>query len=164
MKRCRLFYDYISYNQLISLSLFNYHGDYCFMPAYNYQCLYCGNCDLIIAGLSDLMTLCSQCGNLMLRLDDEIFWQCFNNNHFQFTAQEHCPPTPTTGVDMVGGKISIRRNSGQCRLTQLNRWTLRANPPPWRATSPLLLACRAQRFCDKELGRREPYPQKPKGL
>jgi hypothetical protein len=73
------------------------------MPIYTYQCLYCGNCDLILAGLNDHMTLCSQCGNLMIRLDDDSFWECFDKNYFQFTAKENYPPSPTTGDDPLGG-------------------------------------------------------------
>ena len=133
------------------------------MPVYNYQCLYCGNCDLSLAGFNDHMALCSQCGNLMLRLDDDFFWQFFEKKHFQFTATANCPPAPTTGADTFGGKISIRPNSGQCRFTQLNKWTPRANMPPWRE-SPLLLACRAIIFCDKKLAGGDPDPQNPKSL
>ena len=133
------------------------------MPVYNYQCLYCGNCDLSVAGLNDHMTLCSKCGSLMLRLDDDFFWQSFDKNHFQFTAKANCPPAPTTGADTFGGKISIRLNPGQYRFSQLSKWTPRANMPLRRA-SPLLLACKAIIFCDKKLGRGEPDPQKPKSL
>jgi hypothetical protein len=109
------------------------------------------------------MALCSQCGSLMLRLDDYFFWQFFDKNHFQFIAKANCPPAPTTGADTFGGKMSIRLNSGQRRFTRLNKWTPRANMPPGRE-SPLLLACRAKIFCDKKLGRGEPDPQKPKSL
>ena len=133
------------------------------MPAYNYQCLYCGNCDLNLAGLNDHMTLCSQCGSLMLRSDDDFFWQCFDKNHFRFTSQANCPPTPRTGADPFGGKISIRLNSGKYRFSQLSKWTPRANLPLWRE-SPLLSACRAKMFCGKELCRGKPNPQQPKGL
>jgi hypothetical protein len=133
------------------------------MPKYNYQCLYCGNCDLSLAGLNDHMALCSQCGNLMLRLDDNFFWQFFDKNHFQFIAKTNCPPAPRTEADTFAGKISNRLNSGQRRFTQLNKWTPRANLPPWRA-SARFLACRAQRFCDKKLVRGEPNPQTPKSL
>jgi hypothetical protein len=109
------------------------------------------------------MTLCSQCGNLMLRLDDDFFWQFFDKDHFQFAAKANCPPVPTTGADTFGGKISIRLNSGQCPFTQLTKCTPRTNIPPWRE-SPLLLACRAKIFCDKKLGRGEPDPHKPKSF
>jgi hypothetical protein len=133
------------------------------MPVFNYQCLYCGNCDLSLAGLNDHMTLCSQCGSLMLRLDNDIFWQFFDENHFQFTAKANCPPALTTGADTFSGKISLRLNSGQYRFTQVNKWTPRAKMPPWRE-SPLLLACRGKIFCDKKLSRGDPPPQKPKTL
>jgi hypothetical protein len=133
------------------------------MPIYHYQCLYCGNCDLSLSGLNDHMTLCSHCGNLMLRLDDDYFWQFIDKNQFQFAAQANCPPALTTGADTCGGKNPIRLNSGQCRFTQLKKWTPRANISPWRE-SPLLLACRAKIFCDKKLMRGDPEPLKPKSF
>ena len=123
------------------------------MPAYNYQCLYCGNCDLALASLNDHTTLCSQCGSLMLRLDNDFFWQYFDKDHFQFTAKMNCPPAPATGADTFGGKVFFRPNSGQCRFTQLNKWTPKADKPPWRE-SPLLLACRANIFCVKKFRER----------
>jgi hypothetical protein len=90
----------------------------------------------------------------MLRSDDDFFWQFFDKDHFQYSKGEF-PPASTTGADTFAGKIYIRLNSGQRRFTQLIKWTPRANPPPWRA-SARLLACRAQRFCDKKLARGEP--------
>ena len=44
------------------------------MPLYDYQCLYCGDCDLRVAGVNDYMTICTQCGNIMLRLVEALFW------------------------------------------------------------------------------------------
>jgi hypothetical protein len=130
------------------------------MPLYNYQCLYCGHCDLRLAGPNDRMTLCSQCSSLMLRLDDDFFWQSFDKDHFQFKTEAYCPPAPTTGTDTFQGKIPLRLNPGQCRFTQLNKLTPKAEIFPWRE-SHLLLACRAKIFCDKKLCRRKPDPQKP---
>ena len=43
------------------------------MPIYNYQCLYCENCELRVAGVNDHMTICTRCGNLMLRLAEDLF-------------------------------------------------------------------------------------------
>ncbi len=73
------------------------------MPKYNYQCLYCGNCDLNLGGRNDHMTLCSQCGNFAIRLDDDFFWETFGKNHFQLTEKENCPLAPTTGDDSFVG-------------------------------------------------------------
>ncbi len=73
-------------------------GD-CSMPKYNYQCLYCGNCDLSLGGLNDHMTLCSRCGNLTVRLEDDFFWEFFGKNHLQFIKKENLPLPPTTGGD-----------------------------------------------------------------
>ncbi len=47
------------------------------MPLYVYQCLYCGNGESQLASCDDHMTLCAKCGNLMLRLDESLFWQFF---------------------------------------------------------------------------------------
>ncbi len=44
------------------------------MALYNYQCLYCENGELQIAGSHDRMAICPQCGNLMLRKDEALFW------------------------------------------------------------------------------------------
>jgi hypothetical protein len=94
----------------------------------------------------------------MLRLDDYYFWQFFDKNHFQLTDKANCPPAPMTGAHNFGGKISIRLNPIKCRFTQLNKWTFRANIPPWRE-SPLPWTGRARIFCDKKLRRGEPDPQ-----
>lgn len=131
------------------------------MPIYKYQCLYCGNCDLNLAGLNDHMNLCSQCGNLMLRLDDDFFWQSFDSDYFQFTATANCPPVPTTGADTFGGKIPIRLNPGQCRCTKLHKLSPKSDIPAWNE-SPLLWACRAKILRAKKLSRGEPEPHKPK--
>ncbi len=48
------------------------------MPLYDYQCLYCGNCELRVASVNDHMTICTQCGNVMLRLDEDLFWPLFD--------------------------------------------------------------------------------------
>ena len=71
------------------------------MPVYTYQCLYCDNCDSNLAGPNDKMALCSKCGSLMLRLDDDIFWEFFDKKQFQLTAKEISPLTPTTGDDTI---------------------------------------------------------------
>jgi hypothetical protein len=133
------------------------------MPIYNYKCLYCGNCDLSLAGLDDHMTLCSQCGNLMLRLDDDFFWQSFEKDHLQFTAEAHYPSAPANGANTFEGKIPIRLNPGKCRLTQSNKLTPKADVLSWRE-STLLLAFRAKILCDKKLGKGKRDPQKPKSL
>jgi len=71
------------------------------MPLYNYQCLYCGNCDLKLGGLDDRMTLCPQCGSLMLRSDDDFFWQFIDKDQSQFFQMAHCPPALSAVVDTV---------------------------------------------------------------
>jgi putative FmdB family regulatory protein len=43
------------------------------MPIYEYQCVDCGGRDQRVAGLDDHTALCTQCGSLMLRLDEDVF-------------------------------------------------------------------------------------------
>jgi hypothetical protein len=57
------------------------------MPIYGYQCLDCGGHDQRVAGLDDHTAICIDCGGLMLRLDEEIFWPYFE----EFSTQ---PSTP----------------------------------------------------------------------
>jgi hypothetical protein len=99
----------------------------------------------------------------MIRLDDDFFWQGFDNNHLQFKEMTEHSPAPTTGSDIFRRKISIRLNSCQYRFSQLSKWTPRGNLPLWRE-SPLLSACRAKIFCDKKLCMGKPNPQQPMGL
>jgi hypothetical protein len=119
------------------------------MSIYIYHYLYCGNCDLSLAGPNDLMALCSQCESLMLRLDKD-FWKFFNKNAFQFKEKMNHPSAPTAGADTLAGNISIGLNSGQRRFTHLNNWTQRTKMSQW-GESPLHLACRTTIFCDKKL-------------
>jgi len=51
------------------------------MPVYQYQCTdkNCGLKAAVIAGLDDAMAICSRCGGLMLRLDEDLFQPYFNN-------------------------------------------------------------------------------------
>lgn len=43
------------------------------MPSYEYKCIHCGAEEERIAGLDDNTALCVDCGNLMLRLNEDIF-------------------------------------------------------------------------------------------
>jgi putative FmdB family regulatory protein len=47
------------------------------MPIYEYQCVDCIDRDQRVAGLDDHTALCSQCGGLMLRLDEDVFQSYF---------------------------------------------------------------------------------------
>lgn len=47
------------------------------MPIYEYQCMDCGGWDNRVAGMDDHTALCIECGSLMLRLDEDIFQQYF---------------------------------------------------------------------------------------
>jgi len=47
------------------------------MPIYEYQCVDCGGLDQRVAGLDDHTALCTQCGSLMLRLDEDVFQPYF---------------------------------------------------------------------------------------
>jgi putative FmdB family regulatory protein len=43
------------------------------MPSYEYKCIHCGAEEERIGGLDDNTALCVDCGNLMLRLNEDIF-------------------------------------------------------------------------------------------
>src|SRR5574340_1083155 len=47
------------------------------MPIYEYQCVDCRGRDQRVAGLDDHTALCTQCGSLMLRLDEDVFQPYF---------------------------------------------------------------------------------------
>jgi len=53
------------------------------MPIYEYQCVDCLDRDQRVAGLDDHAALCTQCGGLMLRLDEDIFLSYFEEATFQ---------------------------------------------------------------------------------
>jgi hypothetical protein len=73
------------------------------MPKYHYQCLYCGDSELSLAGLDDHMALCFRCGHLMLRLDNNFFWDLCDKDNFQFATEENVPPGPPTKDSPVCG-------------------------------------------------------------
>ncbi len=49
------------------------------MPVYEYQCVDCGDLDQRVGGLDDQTAICTQCGSLMLRLDEDVFQAYFDN-------------------------------------------------------------------------------------
>jgi putative FmdB family regulatory protein len=53
------------------------------MPIYEYQCVECASRDQRVAGLDDHTALCTQCGSLMLRLDEDVFRPYFEEAAFQ---------------------------------------------------------------------------------
>lgn len=48
------------------------------MPAYEYQCINCQTKEVRIGGLDDKTAICMNCGDLMLRLDDDVFRPYFD--------------------------------------------------------------------------------------
>jgi Zn finger protein HypA/HybF involved in hydrogenase expression len=48
------------------------------MPIYECQCVDCLNRDQRVAGLDDHTALCTQCGGLMLRLEEDAFRSYFD--------------------------------------------------------------------------------------
>lgn len=50
------------------------------MPIYSYQCVDCFRQDSRVAGLDDHTAICSRCGSLMLRLDEDIFAPYFQSS------------------------------------------------------------------------------------
>ena len=49
------------------------------MPIYEYECVDCGGVDQRVAGLDDQTAICTQCGSLMLRLDEDVLQPYFAN-------------------------------------------------------------------------------------
>ena len=47
------------------------------MPIYEYQCVECKSRDQRVAGLDDHTAFCTECGSLMLRLDEDVFQPYF---------------------------------------------------------------------------------------
>jgi len=47
------------------------------MPIYDYQCVDCGGREQRVTGLDDHTALCSCCGGLMLRGDEDLFTPYF---------------------------------------------------------------------------------------
>lgn len=43
------------------------------MPLYRYQCCYCQTQETRIAGLDDYLAICHLCGQVMVRLDFDLF-------------------------------------------------------------------------------------------
>jgi putative FmdB family regulatory protein len=60
------------------------------MPIYEYQCVDCNSRDQRVAGLDDHTALCTQCGGLMLRLDEDVF-----KPYFEEVAPQAWPETVT---------------------------------------------------------------------
>jgi putative FmdB family regulatory protein len=60
------------------------------MPIYEYQCVDCGGRDQRVAGLDDHTALCTQCGGLMLRLDEDVF-----QPYFEEVTPQAWPETAT---------------------------------------------------------------------
>lgn len=53
------------------------------MPSYEYKCIHCGAEDERIGGLDDNTALCMDCGDLMLRLNEDAF-----RPYFEATGEE----------------------------------------------------------------------------
>jgi putative FmdB family regulatory protein len=58
------------------------------MPSYEYKCIHCGAEEERIGGLDDNTALCMDCGNLMLRLNEDVFRPYFD----QPVAAENAVP------------------------------------------------------------------------
>lgn len=58
------------------------------MPRYDYQCTHCQVQETRIAGLDDHLAICQYCGQLMLRLDLDLFGPYFD----QTAAGQAGPP------------------------------------------------------------------------
>ncbi len=58
------------------------------MPVYEYKCIQCQAEDERIGGLDDDTALCLECGNLMLRLSDDVFRPYFEQPEEERTSKE----------------------------------------------------------------------------
>lgn len=58
------------------------------MPAYTYKCINCGVEEVRIAGLDDDTALCVACGDLMLRLDEDVFRPYFAGTEVEPAQEE----------------------------------------------------------------------------
>lgn len=58
------------------------------MPIYEYQCIQCQVKDERIGGLDDDTALCLECGNLMLRLNEDALRPYFEQPEKERTARE----------------------------------------------------------------------------
>jgi putative FmdB family regulatory protein len=56
------------------------------MPSYEYKCIHCGAEDERIGGLDDNTALCMDCGNLMLRLNEDAFRPYFDQPEAEETT------------------------------------------------------------------------------
>jgi putative FmdB family regulatory protein len=62
---------------MIIANILAYRGEE-IMPIYDYKCVDCGGQDQRVAGLDDHTALCTKCGGLMLRLDEDVFLPYFD--------------------------------------------------------------------------------------
>lgn len=51
------------------------------MPIYVYQCVDCDSYEPIVAGLDDHAALCSKCGGISLRLDEDLFTPYYKDSY-----------------------------------------------------------------------------------
>lgn len=58
------------------------------MPVYEYRCIHCQAQEERLAGLDDDTALCLECGNLMLRLDEDAFRPYFDEHREAPAAKE----------------------------------------------------------------------------
>lgn len=59
------------------------------MPAYLYKCVSCQVEEIRIGGLDDHVALCHDCGDLMLRLDYDLFSPYFRASAGTITSSLH---------------------------------------------------------------------------
>ncbi len=57
------------------------------MPVYDYKCIHCQAEEERIGGLDDDTALCLECGNLMLRMNEDVF-----RPYFEQPVQEEGTP------------------------------------------------------------------------
>jgi hypothetical protein len=58
------------------------------MPVYEYQCISCRTAEVRIGALDDNTAICMDCGDLMLRMDEDIFKPYFEEPTREVTLQK----------------------------------------------------------------------------
>jgi putative FmdB family regulatory protein len=66
------------------------------MPSYEYKCIHCGAQEERIGGLDDNTALCVDCGNLMLRLNEDAF-----RPYFEHPVAEETTASPKKVANLI---------------------------------------------------------------
>ncbi len=88
------------------------------MPVYEYQCVDCGSLDQRVGGLDDQTAICTQCGSLMLRLDEDVFQSYFEKKFDNPDELPDISPVAEIG-ELLGEERTHRHVYGEPLLLRL---------------------------------------------